>query len=214
MATLVDRAIDRSRGSQKQLDTSRHLLVQSRRLLNRTWRIAGGSDDEFRLTIRQRLTEATLFSAPGRLWAGPGSGHTCVVCGRIITAPEIEHEMVLGHVTIWAHMPCYTIWRQESERLNESGHPEAADYVANLRRIVRARLTSGTLLVLLDKRSRVGRGVNALCVICDKAIFADELSQEPVGGRYRSQAHILCYRAWAEESKAVRRAYGGLTTSA
>jgi len=79
---------------------------------------------------------------------------------------------------------------------------------------VHARLNSGALLVLLDRKSRVRRGINALCVVCDEAIFADELSQEPVGSRYRSLAHILCYRTWSEESKAVRQSHGDLTTSA
>jgi hypothetical protein len=211
--TLANKTIERCRGNLEHLDASRRLLAHSRRLLNRAWRIAGGSDDDLRLTIRERLANAALFPAPRRLWAGPGTGRTCVVCGTNITAPEIEHEIVLGQATIWAHLPCYTIWREESERLNESGHTEAADYLASLRRIVSARLKSGTLLVILDKKSRVGRGVNALCVVCDKAIFAEELSQEPVGSRYRAQVHILCYRAWSEESKAARRANGGLHAS-
>lgn len=212
--TLMHKTIERSRGGQRQVDASRCLLAESRRLLNRAWRISGGSDDELRLAVRQRLTEATLSSAPDKPLLVRRAGHTCVVCGGIITVSEIQHEMVLGHVTIWAHIPCHSIWRQESERLNDSAHPEAADYVANLRRIVHARLNSGTLLVLLDRKSRVRRGINALCVVCDKAIFADELSQEPVGSRYRSLAHILCYRAWSEESKAVRQSHGDLTTSA
>ena len=42
--TLVDRAIEQCRASQGHLDTSRHLLARSRRVLNRAWWIAGASD--------------------------------------------------------------------------------------------------------------------------------------------------------------------------
>ncbi len=42
--TLVDRAIEQYRVSQGHLDTSRHLLARSRRLLSRAWWIAGASD--------------------------------------------------------------------------------------------------------------------------------------------------------------------------
>jgi len=162
--------------------------------------------DDLRLTIRARLAKDALFPAPHKVWASPGTGRTCLVCGTVISSLEVENEITLGAVTIWAHLPCYTMWREESERLEVSSQPEEADYLASLRHIAHARLKSGTLLVLLDKSSRVGRGVNAMCVVCDKAIFASELSQEPVGSRRRAQAHLVCYRAWSEESKATRRA--------
>jgi hypothetical protein len=126
--TLVGKAIMRCRGNLDHLETSRRLLAHSRRLLNRAWWIAGGSAEDLRLTIRERLAKGALFPAPGRVWAAAGTGRrTCVVCGIAISASEIERQMVLGPVTIWAHRSCYTIWQEESERLNDSGHTEATD---------------------------------------------------------------------------------------
>jgi hypothetical protein len=209
-ASLADQTIERCRKNLRGLDTSRRLLAHSRRLLHRAWWMAGASDDDLRMTIRARLATGALFQAPEKVWAGPGTGRTCVVCGTAISAPEIETEMILGPVTIWAHSPCYTIWRQESDGIDGWGQKESTDYLANLRTIVRARIRSGILPVLLDSKSRVGRGTDALCMICDKAIFAAELAQEPVGSRRRAPAHLLCYRAWSEESRAVRRTSAGL----
>jgi len=44
VTTLALRSIERCRAGQNRLDTSRRLLAQSRRLLNRAWWIAGASD--------------------------------------------------------------------------------------------------------------------------------------------------------------------------
>ena len=112
----------------------------------------------------------------------------------------------MGPVTVWAHLPCYRLWREESDQLAAPSTADMEDYLITLRRIVRARLKSGTLLALLDNRSRPSRGVNAMCAVCDQAIFAEELSQESLENRRRDHAHLLCYRAWLEESKAALRA--------
>jgi hypothetical protein len=119
----------------------------------------------------------------------------------------------MGPVTVWAHLPCYRLWREESDQIAAPSATDMEDYLLNLSRIVRARLRSGALLALLDNRSRPSRGVNAVCAVCDQAIFAEELSQESVGSRRRDGAHLLCYRAWLEESKAARRG-GSRHTSA
>ena len=42
--TVADRAIERCRASERHVDSSRRLLAHSRRLLNRAWWVAGGSD--------------------------------------------------------------------------------------------------------------------------------------------------------------------------
>jgi hypothetical protein len=203
----VNQTIERCRGNLTHLDASRRLLAHSRRLLNRAWWIAGGSDDDLRLTIRDRLGKGALFPAPIGVWSGQGTGRICMVCGTAISSLEVENEMIVGRVTVWAHLPCYTMWREESDRLDVSCHDEAADYLADLRQLVRTRFKDGTLLALLDNRSRAGRGVSDTCAVCSKAIFAAELSQESLGGG-RAHAHLLCYRAWCEESRVVRRANG------
>ena len=100
----------------------------SRRLLNRAWWIAGASDDndDLRLKIRDRLIKGALFPPPARIWAGSGTGRLCVICGTTISSREVECEMTLGPVTIWAHhLPCHALWREESARLNLASHEEA-----------------------------------------------------------------------------------------
>ena len=67
-----------------------------------------------RLSIRHRLQRKTLFPAPSKVWAGPGTGRICVVCNAPISAADMETEMILGPVTIWAHWICYMVWREES----------------------------------------------------------------------------------------------------
>jgi len=100
-------------------------MAVSRRLLNPAWQVSGASDAELsstaaadpealRLVIRRRLREETLFPAPRRIWLGAGQGRFCVVCAQEISPREIENEMILGPVTMWAHLTCYTIWREES----------------------------------------------------------------------------------------------------
>ena len=90
--TLVDATIERCRTNLKDLDASRRLLAHSRRLLHRAWWMAGASDDDLRLTIRARLATGALFSAPDKIWSGPGTGRTCVVCGTAISSGEMENE--------------------------------------------------------------------------------------------------------------------------
>jgi hypothetical protein len=203
----VNETIERCHEDLEHPDTSHCLLAHSRRLLHRAWWIAGASDNDLRLTIRDRLAKGAIFPAPNGVWAGQGTGRICMVCGTAISWWEVENEMIVGRVTVWAHLPCYTMWREESDRLDASSHNEAADYLADLRQIVRTRFKDGTLLALLDNKSRARRGVSDTCAVCNRAIFAAELSQESLGGR-RAHAHLLCYRAWFEESRSVWRANG------
>jgi hypothetical protein len=102
---LVNETIERCRETLQHLDTSRRRLVHSRRLLTRAWWMAGGSDDDIRLTIRQRLVTGGLFPAPDRIWAGKGIGPICIVCERAISSPDVENEMIAGPVTFWASRP-------------------------------------------------------------------------------------------------------------
>jgi len=125
MNSLVARSHDCSRETRRLIERSRDLIAVSRRLLNPAWQVSGASDAELsftaavdpealRLVIRRRLREEKLFPAPCRIWLGAGQGRFCVVCAQEISAREIENEMILGPVTMWAHLPCYTIWREES----------------------------------------------------------------------------------------------------
>src|SRR5713226_2529670 len=137
-----------------------------------------------RQTVRERLASGWLFPAPHKVWAGKGTGHVCVVCGITIAPSEVENEVV-GPATVWAHLPCYSIWREESEAHKTNG-ADGFDRLADLRQIVRERFANRRLFVLPHDKSWTGRGMSDICVVCSKPIFAAESSQEVIG---TPQAH-------------------------
>ena len=126
MTTLVSRSRQCRLENERLVESSRTLIAISRRALNPAWGMSGASDSDIReypsaadlwtlrLAIRQRLQRKTLFPAPSMVWAGPGTGRVCVVCNVSISAADMETEMILGPVTIWAHWICYMVWREES----------------------------------------------------------------------------------------------------
>jgi len=67
-----------------------------------------------RQTVRERLANGWLFPAPHKVWVGKGTRQICIVCGTAIGPSEVENE-VLGSTTVWSHLPCDSIWREESE---------------------------------------------------------------------------------------------------
>jgi len=98
------------------------LIAVNRRLLNPWWTLSGGADEDrdspLIASVRNRLERGTLDPAPQKVFAGNGTGRTCIVCARVISADQIENEVVVRTngiaVTLWAHLPCYNIWRWES----------------------------------------------------------------------------------------------------
>jgi hypothetical protein len=169
-------------------------------------------ESALRETVRERLQSGWLFPAPHKVWAGKGTGHVCIVCGTTITASEVENEVV-GPTTVWSHLPCYSIWREESqtyERMSETDGNGAGGTLslADVRQAVRERFASGRLFVLPHDKSWTGRGVSDICAVCTKPIFAAESSQEVIG-RQRAHAHLVCYRAWLLESIATRQLRDG-----
>ena len=184
MTVLVAESKARCLENRRLLAGSRFLIASSRRLLNPAWVIAGASDGiDLHVTVRERLASGWLFPAPHKVWAGKGTGHICVVCGTTIAPSEIENEVV-GPTTVWAQLPCYSIWREESD---------GAEYLADRRQIVRDRFAKGTLFALPHDKSWTGRGVSDICAVCNKPIFAAETAQEVIGTR-RAHAHLACYR--------------------
>jgi hypothetical protein len=156
-----------------------------------------------RQTLRERLASGWLFPAPQKVWAGKGTGHVCIVCGTSIEPSEVENEVV-GPITVWSHLPCYSIWREESQTHERAGGAVVeTNGLANLRQIVRDRFANGTLPMLSHDKSWTGRGVSDLCGVCSNPIFAAESSQEVIGAP-RAHAHLVCYRAWFLESIASR----------
>ena len=162
-----------------------------------------------RQTVRERLASGWLFPAPSQTWTGKGTGHVCIVCGITIQSSEVENEVV-GPTTVWSHLPCYSIWREESQAYELAKSADGADgadenhHLAGLRQTVRERFANRRLFVLPHDKSSTGRGKSDICAVCSKPIFAAELSQEIIGAP-QARAHLVCYRAWLLESIAVRQ---------
>jgi len=198
--------------NRKRLATSHKLIAQSRRLLNHAWEMSGASDGiDLGVIVRERLASGWLFPAPHKVWAGKGTGHICVVCGITIGPSEVEHEVV-GPTTVWSHLPCYSIWREESRTYQGANGIECTDHLADLRQIVRNRFGNGSLFVLPHDKSWTGRGVSDICVVCNQPIFAAESSQEVIGVR-RAHVHLVCYRAWLLESIAIQQSRDGASAA-
>ena len=209
---LTARSETRCHANEKLLTQSRFLIAWGRRVLNPAWTISGSSEEDVRGTVRERLASGDLFPVPREVWAGHGSGHVCVVCGKPISSAEVENEIV-GPTTVRAHVACYSIWQQESDALEPSRQSRAPDYLPALCQTVRDRFAAGTLFVLADDKSWTGRGISDICAVCSKPIFAAEVSQELIGAR-RSHAHLMCYRAWRVESVAFGESDGHSQTIA
>ena len=210
MTVLVSESKARCLESRRLLADSRFLIASSRRLLNPVWVIAGASDGiDLHVTVRERLASGWLFPAPHKVWAGKGTGHICIVCGTVIAPSEVENE-IIGPTTVWSHLPCYSIWREEShvyERATGADGTDGTDgshHLADLRETVRERFANRRLFVLSHDKSWTGRGKSDICAVCSKPIFAAESSQEVIGVP-QAHAHLVCYRAWLLESIAVRQ---------
>ena len=80
--------------------------------------IAGSSGDPLLDAVRTRLSAGVLFPVVSKSWAGQATGKCCAVCDLTISSPEIEYEVAAGPSgSAFAHLPCYLVWRQESEAL-------------------------------------------------------------------------------------------------
>jgi len=59
---------------------------------------------------------------------GKGTGNTCLICAKTISADEVENEVVIRGsgvaLKLCAHLPCLNIWRSESEMFEANG-PDA-----------------------------------------------------------------------------------------
>jgi len=122
MTAMVSESKIRCLESRKLLAGSRYRIACSRRLLNPAFAVLGGSSgDDLHKVVRDRLSRGALFPAPQKVWAGHGTGRICIVCDAAITASEVEHAIIDGPATVWAHSACYQIWLREStayERAN------------------------------------------------------------------------------------------------
>jgi hypothetical protein len=80
-------------------------------------------DNGLRTKVRTAITSGKLpVGAPNRMWGGPGTGATCVVCELPINRDqaELEVEFVLDggspHVDAYQfHLRCLTEWELERD---------------------------------------------------------------------------------------------------
>ena len=123
LTQLVERATALSHENQRLLTMSHSLIVASRRRLNPYWSLSGGSEDDdcggaLLLSVRSRLERGILIPAPHQMWAGHGTGKTCVVCAQKIYPDEVENEISAREgdveIKLWAHLPWFNVWRWAS----------------------------------------------------------------------------------------------------
>lgn len=72
--------------------------------------------------IRRRLLPAEV---PKSIWAFPGTGKPCSLCGQAIDSMEMEYELeapVDGGTpnTFRFHLRCHALWQLEVARLTEN----------------------------------------------------------------------------------------------
>jgi len=90
------------------------------------------SQEELRARVRRRIRGGELPDCTGgQTFAGHGRDSLCVCCGRPIQAQQVEYEVVFRSrsESLFAHVDCYRIWRQES-----TGEGCLADTAASNRR--------------------------------------------------------------------------------
>jgi hypothetical protein len=138
MHTVVEESAGSRVRSQARRIRSRELVARSRGLLARSSVlreacprfIRGGStvgpDERVRHRVRERLATGALFRPEGRSWAGRGKGRPCMVCELPVTHHDVEYEIARDpNGTVVSHLPCFIVWRQESEAL--AAHEAAGD---------------------------------------------------------------------------------------
>ena len=134
MTQLVEQSMALSHESRQLLRKSRSIIAVNRRCLNPYWGISGSSEDDdcggaLLLSVRSRLERGVLIPAPHQMWAGHGTGKTCVVCTQKIYPDEVENEISVrngdAEIKLWAHLPCFNIWRWAS-RAFEAEHRSSA----------------------------------------------------------------------------------------
>ena len=70
---------------------------------------------ELRAIIRLKVASGILpKDAPRKMWAGYGTGKTCVACNLATTQKDIEYEVDMANARTFSfHQLCITLWHQE-----------------------------------------------------------------------------------------------------
>ena len=64
------------------------------------------------------------------MWAGNGTGQTCIICTKTIYSDEIENEAIVPGdgvaITLWAHLGCLNVWRRATRAQKSECPPSKA----------------------------------------------------------------------------------------
>ena len=76
-----------------------------------------------RTDIRARLDAGTLPPVSSRTWVRRARGrHRCACCGKRIRASGAECEVAGSVAEPYAHMQCFRVWAEESQRCVPESH--------------------------------------------------------------------------------------------
>ena len=82
--------------------------------------------------IREAIRAGKLpTQAPERMWAGPGGGLPCLLCGEPVQRDEIEYELVFAQgadakaVSQHVHGQCFAAWEIERRQAADAATPRA-----------------------------------------------------------------------------------------
>jgi len=134
LTQLIEQSTALCRENQRMLRTSRSLIAVNRRRLNPYWGVSGSSGDDVHgallKSVQERLECRALPSAPDKVWAGNGTGQTCIICTKTIYSDEIENEAVVSGdgvaITLWAHLGCLDVWRRATRARKSAGSSSGA----------------------------------------------------------------------------------------
>jgi hypothetical protein len=77
----------------------------------------GVDDAELRQVILTKLGLGHLpRKPPAKIYAGPGTGQLCAVCGSTVRHDATEYEFDVEGRSVWMHRPCFTAWTRELAR--------------------------------------------------------------------------------------------------
>jgi len=92
--------------------------------------------------LRAKAREAILTGrlpsrAPDRMWGGPGTGASCVICNEPVKLDDLGFELEFDDESgsrsedeYHAHLRCFTAWDNERQRTN-GHHPERSGQGTN-----------------------------------------------------------------------------------
>lgn len=94
------------------------------------YNVARGDEQRLQQLARQRLRAGAIPARqPDQSWGGRGSRQPCPVCGRAVSAQELEMELEFrsrgGVERFFLHIQCYGAWDIERRQMPPESLPAA-----------------------------------------------------------------------------------------